>query len=224
VWATRPLACLLSGALLIFTVSCGSHGRLSPSQAQKQRSGNAVRPSDSQITLDLEIFRRQQRPSDRLPEALAPKVARYPRELSGGLNVSLLSARLLPSGEYKTWALTNYHNAVCLLHELPVVVRGVSSVGYSFSCEPLGRTIQGWLITTITGGPHAPDGTEVQGLVPDGTSAVFLKERGGRRRQLPVESNSYATVASNPAAIIYYTGRTRHIVPVPDAPVGSHKT
>jgi hypothetical protein len=221
----RPIVGLPLSGVLMLAVSCGSPARLtstphgqSPSREARPTSSSARESitSTGMSPLRLAIFRRQQQPSDRLPRAVVHRVGKYPPQLSGGIHVDSGSARLLPFGRYRTWALTNYRNAVCLLHEVPALTRTKApTIEYSFGCESVERTMQGWLISTLSGGPRPLGGVMVQGIVPDGTADVVLKEENGHQRRLRVESNSYETVASEPISISYRNGGTEYTVPVP---------
>jgi len=217
--------CLPLSGVLMLAVSCGSPGRLAstphgqlPGREAHSASSSAIEGTTSADVspLRLAIFRSRQRPSDRLPQAVVHRVGKYPPQLSGGIPVDSGSARLLPFGRYRTWALTNYRNAVCLLHEVPALTRtGAPTIEYSLGCESVEGTMRGWLISTLSGGRRPLGGVVVQGMVPNGTAEVVLKEGNGHQRRLRVESNSYETVAPEPISISYRNGGTKYTVPVP---------
>lgn len=194
---------------MLLAPGCGAHTRLTT-------SGLPSRQESSTATLN--IYRTRQALRDRLPASLARKVASYPPKLSGGMRVSLGSARLLPTKHYKTWALTNYRSAVCLLQRIPVEEHRSYHFGYDFRCAPIGVTLHGGFVTTLTGGWGAPAGSTVEGLVPDGVADILLTTASGSSQQVPVRLNSYEAVARNPSVASFYVGHARYVVPIPGAP------
>lgn len=204
---------------MLLAVGCGAHTRLATRRSLVVPSRQEGRLGKEQpSTASLGIFRTRQAVRDRLPASLARKVASYPSKLSGGMRVSLGSARLLPTKHYKTWALTNYHSAVCLLQRIPVSEHRSYHFGYDFRCAPIAVTLRGDFVTTLTGGRGAPVGSTIEGLVPDGVTDILLSTASGSSQQVPIRANSYEAVASNPSAASFYVGHARYVVPIPDAP------
>lgn len=135
--------------------------------------------------------------------------------ISGPVAVPASSARKLPLKPFRMWVL-GHGTALCLLREISIPH---GRPGFNYSCIPAQLAAQGAMVTSVAPVPSHPGAVLVEGMVPDGASALTFTSLGHRPITIRSHEGGYEILAVAPRRIAFTMNHHRRSIKIPVPPV-----